>query len=259
MTLIVRERLELDPLAFSTANTRRTPGTHLTDVVRDMLGKLGINKARGNTFTTAQLDAYALQGFLWEDAMSETLVNRVRASDGAAIGLGDHYVRLPEIATDGREAFCVEYGLLGDLLTPIPPTFIVMTPDGGVLNEQVALLECKWTTKGVPRWDGDPQVRSDILSKWLGANRPDWLWQVPCYLRGLSLALGYTVDTAQWHLQFACGDWCVKLTSDDEGRMIPLSPVPIYERWTRTYSAQEVADKWDAVYGHARDGGMLNG
>lgn len=264
MTLIARERIELDPLAFSTANTRRTPGTHLTDVVRDMLGKLGINKARGNTFTGAQLNAYALQGFLWEDAMSETLVNRVRSSNGAAIGLANHYVRLPEIATDGREAFCVEYSTATPatpsvLLTPIPPTFIVMTPDGGVLNQGVHLLECKWTTKGVPKWDDDAQVRSDILSKWLGANRPDWLWQVPCYLRGLSLALGYEVNTAQWHLQFACGDWCVKLVSDDEGRMIPLSPVPAYERWTREYSAQEVTDKWDAVYGHARDGGMLNG
>lgn len=265
MTLIARERLELDPLAFSTANTRRTPGTHLTDVVRDMLGKLGIMAAggRGNAFTRADLNAFAIQGYLWEDEMTETLVNKVRSTSGAAIG-EPGYVRLPEIATNGREAFWVEYTDKGVLATPIPHGFIVLSPDGGVLNDVLAgsginLLECKRTAKAPPQWDADPQVRSDLLSKWLGANRPDWMWQTPCYLRGMSLALGCPVDTVQHHVQFSVGDYRVKAVSDEEGRIVPLSPVPIYERWTRKYSEQEVADKWDAVYGHARDGGMLNG
>jgi len=260
LNFIERTRIELDPVAFSTANTRRTPGTHLTDVVRDMLSSIGIAAAggRGNTFTRADLDKFAVQGFLWEDEMTETLLNRVRRSDGVAIGK-PNYVRLPEIATDGKEAFFVEYDTNGNLTTPILPGFIVMSPDGAVLDEigGLDLLECKRTAKAPPQWDADPQVRSDLLSKWLGANRPDWMWQTPCYLRGLSLALGRQVSTVQHHVQFCVGDWRVKVISDEEGRIIPLSPVPIYENWTRTYSDQEVADKWDAVYGHARDRGML--
>lgn len=293
MTLILRERLELDPLKFSTANTRRTPGVHLTDVVRDMLGKLGIMAAggRGNTFTRADLNAFAIQGYLWEDEMTEILVNKVRSTSGAAIG-EPGYVRFQEIATNGREAFWVDYAEdTGMLLTTVPVGFIILSPDGGVLNEEylicagckqriggfvsscicdfrsgppeligggLDLLECKRTSKAPPQWDADPQVRSDLLSKWLGANRPDWMWQTPCYLRGLSLVLGYEVSTVQHHVQFCMGDYRVKMVSDEEGRVIPLSPVPIYERWTRKYSEQEVADKWDAVYGHARDGGMFN-
>jgi len=260
VTFILRERLELDPQKFATANLRRTPGVHLTDVVRDMLGSLGIMAAggRGNTFTKADLAAFALQGFLWEDEMTETLVNKVRSTSGAAIG-EPNYVRFPEIATDGREAFWVEYDEdTGVLLTPIPPTFIVMSPDGGVLEEVLALLECKRTAKAPPQWDADPQTRLDLLSKWLAANRPDWMWQTPCYLRGLSLVLGQEIDTVQHHCQFCVGDWRVKVVSDEEGRVVPLSPVPIYEKWTRKYSAGEVADRWDAVYGHARDTGRLN-
>ena len=290
MSFIRRERLELDPQKFATANLRRTPGVHLTDVVRDMLGSLGIMAAggRGNTFTKADLAAFATQGFLWEDEMTETLVNKVRSTSGAAIG-EPNYVRFPEIATDGSEAFWVEYDeQTGELLTPVPPTFIVMSPDGGVLEPEylvcvyckqrvsymvrcdclpglppegaggLALLECKRTAKAPPQWDADPQVRSDLLSKWLTANRPDWMWQTPCYLRGLSLVLGQEIDTVQHHTQFCVGDWRVKVVSDEEGRVVPLSPVPIYEKWTRKYSTGEVADRWDAVYGHARDTGRLN-
>ncbi len=289
MTFIQRTRLELDPVAFSTANTRRTPGVHLTNVVRDMLAAIGVKgPAAGNSFGRADLDAFALQGFLWEDEMTETLLNRVRRSDGSAIGK-PNYLRLPEIATDGKSAYFVEYDNDGQLNTPILPGFIVMSPDGAVLDDSVEvcpgcgtpyvyapscdcfnvgggercftngidLLECKRTSKAPPPWDADPQVRSDLLSKWLGANRPDWMWQTPCYLRGLSLALGRVVNTVQHHVQFCMGDWRVRVTSDSEGRIIPLSPVPIYEEWTRVYSEQEVADKWDAVYGHARDRGMF--
>lgn len=289
-TFIRRERIELDPLAFSTANTRRTPGVHLTDVVRDMLAAIGVRgPAAGNSFGREELDAFALQGYLWEDEMTETLLNRVRKSNGAAIGKPT-YLRLPEIATDGQRAWFVEYDDNGALTEPIPPTFMILSPDGVVLTNQIEvcpsckqpgslsyahpcdcipmsgercviggidLLECKRTSKAPPPWDDDTQVRSDLLSKWLGTNRPDWMWQTPCYLKGLSIALSREVNTVQHHIHFSHGDWRVKVFADDEGRIVPLSPVPIYEEWTRTYSEREVDDKWSAVYGHARDRGMF--
>lgn len=247
MSLIRRTRITLDPLAFSSANTRRTPGTHLTDVVRDMLLTIGIDKSKGSPFSRAQLDAFALQGYLWEDAMTETLVGRVKRSDGRAIGKPG-YFRLPEIACDGHRAFFVEYDeKTGALLTPIPPGYILCSPDGGVAGDnRLALLECKWTTKSVPMWSDDEQTRSDILIKWMGDHRPDWVWQTPCYLKALNCNLyqGF-IDSVQHHVQFACGDY--------RGSGV------IYEEWERTYSEQEIDDKWSAMYGHARDKEMLNG
>jgi hypothetical protein len=245
---IRRTRITLDPLAFSSANTRRTPGVHLTDIVRDMLQLIGLAKPRNDAqWPREKLDGMAVQGYLWEDAMTETLVGRVQRSSGAAIGKEDQYVRLPEIACDGQRAFAVEYDeRSGELLTPIPPGYVIMSPDGGVIADEVpglALLECKWTTLSAPAWSEDAQERSDILSKFLEAKRPDWMWQTPCYLRGVGLAFGREVSEVQHHAHFACGDY--------KGSGV------IYEEWMRRYSSQEVDDKWSAVYRHALDRGIL--
>jgi hypothetical protein len=242
VTIIRRARIQLDPLAFSSANLHRTPGVHLTDVVRDMLATIGIGK-RPNTFTREQLDAFALQGYLWEDALTETLVGRIKRSDGLAIDKPD-YVRLPEIACNGQRAFFVEYNdKTNELLTPIPQGYIICSPDGGIIYPNaVNLLECKWTTKSVPQWSDNEQARADILNKWLGEHRPDWMWQAPCYLTPLRLC-GWPVDTVEWHVQFPCGDY--------RGSGV------IYEEWVRRYSVQEIGDKWSAVYGHALDSGMF--
>jgi hypothetical protein len=268
---IRRTRITLDPLAFSSANTRRTPGVHLTDIVRDMLQLIGLARPRNDAqWPREKLDGMAVQGYLWEDAMTETLVGRVQRSGGAAIGKEDQYVRLPEIACDGQRAFAVEYDeRSGELLTPIPPGYVIMSPDGGIITDEelvcvycnryvgcdcipglpperiggLALLECKWTTLSAPAWSEDPQERSDILSKFLEAKRPDWMWQTPCYLRGVGLAFGREVSEVYHHAQFACGDY--------KGSGV------IYEEWMRRYSSQEVDDKWSAVYRHALDRGMV--
>jgi hypothetical protein len=272
---IRRTRITLDPLAFSSANTRRTPGVHLTDIVRDMLQLIGLARPRNDAqWPREKLDGMAVQGYLWEDAMTETLVGRVQRSSGAAIGKREQYVRLPEIACDGQRAFCIEYDEhTGQPLTPVPPEFVIMSPDGAILRDEapelefiehhgmlvcprcdqiegecgchgeLALLECKWTTLSAPAWSEDAQERSDILSKFLEAKRPDWMWQTPCYLRGVGLAFGREVSEVQHHAQFACGDY--------KGSGV------IYEEWMRRYSSQEVDDKWSAVYRHALDRGIL--
>lgn len=246
MSKLTRERLELDPKQFSTANVRRTPGLHLTPVIKEMLVALMGEYKKNAAFGEKELNAAALQGFLWEDVVTETLKNRVRRSSGSAIGIDPAtFVRLPEIATDGERAFFVDYDEhTNELITPIPDDYIVMSPDGGILgNDGLRLLEVKWLMKSATM---TPE-----------RDRPDWLWQVPCYMRGLSLAYGEPVNIAEWHVQFSCGEYRVRVISDSEGRIIPISAGPIYERWTRPYSQQEQADRFGAVYQFAVDNGMF--
>lgn len=227
MTELIRRRVILDPMAFSSANNVRTPGCHLTNAIKAMLETIGITK-RNNSFNEQQLNDFALQGYLWEDAMTETLRNRVRRTDGAAIGV-EGYIHLPEISTNGKEAFWVEYN--GDeLITPIPADHIVMSPDGMLLSDHPKLLEIKWTTKSV---NMTPEK-----------DRADWFYQVPCYMMGLSLAYGQEITDVEWHVQFPCGDY--------RGSGV------IYEQWEKSYSWQEVQDRWDVVYGYAVESKMVS-
>lgn len=223
MSELLRIDLELDPAWWTTANTHRTPGLHLTDIIRDYSALLHHGPESGQPQRPqdlARARAFWIQGYLWEDAMTETLRNRVRRTDGIAIGAED-YVRLQEIAvrTDGREAFFVEYDeVTGKLLTPIPKGFVLMTPDGCRL-QPLRLLELKWTTKSVAM---NPET-----------DRRDWFVQASCYLLGLSHALGEEVSEVEWHVQFPCGDW--------RGSGVR------YQRWEKQFAWQQIVDKWDSL------------
>lgn len=227
---LVRERMTLDPVAFSSANVTRTPGIHLTDVLRDhervMAG--GKGKHDGSTFTSDDLEAYQLQGYLWEDAMTETLRGRVVGSDGRAIGAID-YVRLPELALklNGSYAFALDeafWSLPDEIRAALLLDTIIATPDGGMrlAGLIVRLIECKWTTKSA-----NMKPESD---------KREWFQQVKGYLVILSAWLGRVIDTVEWHVQFPCGTrW---------------GEPPIYERWVRRYTSQEMMQTWGLVTSH---------
>lgn len=227
MSQLVRTRIKLDPRAFAgAANANRTPGLHATDVLRDIDGMLGRLKQSANAFTQSDLEDYALQGYLWEWAMTETLRGRVVESDGAAIGLGERYTRLCEIAIrlDGSHAFFIDPTLPEELRIALTRGCLIMSPDGALgatPDECEALIECKWTTKSARM---DPETDKRI-----------WFSQVKLYLVGLSAVLGRLITNVQWHVQFAVGErWG--------------SP-SVYERWDRSYDRAEMMAAWNMTVG----------
>jgi len=222
-----RTRVALSPEMFSFGNEHRTPGIHLTDIVHDMLEQAGIAKkykleAEGG-FTQADLDAFALQGFLWEEVFSDQIATIV-------LKRNNQYVRIGEIAcpmtSDDGQAFIVEYDAKGNLLTPIPPRHIIMTVDALRIepapNNRVSLAEFKWTTKSAKMNPED--------------SRPDWFYQVKGYLKGVKELLGRRIERVEWHVQFACGErW---------------GTAPIYAPWEREYSERDIEDCWESLVGH---------
>jgi hypothetical protein len=219
-----RTRVELDPLLFSSANRIRTPGLHLTDVVKDLLTKAGIGRkyrsAEAGGYNQEQLDKFALQGFLWEDVFSYALAHRLC---GTAT-----YIRLPEIAYNPitRHAFWIHYDDSGRLLTPVPKGYFICSPDGGRIQDEFfhSVAEFKWTTMSA-------NMQPDT-------DKPEWFWQVRGYMGAISDESGYHVGRAEWHVHFCRGDY--------KGG----SP-PMYEQWEREYSVGEVEDTWSALSNHA--------
>lgn len=226
-TDLTRTRVELDPIKFAaSANARRTPGIHLTDVLRDIENVLAGGETRTDgTFARADLDRFALQGYLWEWAMTETLVNRVRATAGAAISIADAYFSQAEIAIsmDYSHAFYVDNELPADVLAALTKGYVLCSPDGGCrYSDRIALLECKWTTKSA---NMTPQ-RDKTL----------WFKQAPAYLLPMSIAMGRRVLDVEWHVQMAVGSrW---------------GEPPVYERWDKRYEPSEVMQVWAPVRPH---------
>jgi hypothetical protein len=226
MSQLIRRRIEIDPLMFSTANVRRTPGLHLTDVVRDMLTLSGVMKvhkseAQGG-YSADDLGRYQLQGYVWEDVFTEIVAKRLTGCTGSV------YMRLPEIAFNPRtgRAFWVQYDdKTGELLTPVPCGFYICSPDGGRLEaHRFSLAEFKWTTKSAKM---DPEK-----------DKPEWFYQVRGYLGALSAAAEQEITRVEWHVQFPVGEF--------------WGCPPVYEEWEREYSPGEVADTWAAVSAHAQ-------
>lgn len=238
MSKLIRRRIILDPLEFSSANTRRTPGLHLTEVVKDMLTVAGIGKkhksAEDGGYTQEQLRKFQLQGYLWEDVVTEGLTDkRIFWEDVHSKQLMSRiiqraeYMRLPEVAFNPKtgHAFWVEYDKDGKLLTPIPLGYYLCSPDGGRAEIlRFSLAEFKWTTKSCRM---DPEKE-----------RPDWFYQAPGYLGAISAAMEQQVSRVEWHVQFPVGDrWGCP---------------PEYEEWEKEYSESEQGDVWSAVDAHAR-------
>lgn len=224
MGKLIRRRIDLDPLMFSTMNVRRTPGIHLTEVLRDILMTSGVMKKQKDEskggFTEAQLKKFQLQGYLWEDIYCEKLAER--------LGRVGEYQRIPEIAFNPITgyAFWVTYAEDGTLLTPIPPGYIVCSPDGMRIHETgVSLAEFKWTTKSAKM---DPEQ-----------DKPEWFFQVKGYLGALSAALDFPVRRVEWHVQFPVGEY--------------WGDPCIYEEWEKEFSDREVADCWSMTWGHIQD------
>lgn len=219
-----RRRIKLDPAGFAgEANAKRTPGIHLTDVLRDIDGVLG--RLKKNSFSADDLDAFALEGYLWEWEMTETLVSRVMETDGSALDLSD-YQKLPEIAVrfDGSAAFEIDYQLDAEIRQAITKGCLIMSPDGARSNPD-RLWECKRSRKS-PRFDPDSQRDG----------KPQWFHQAKVNLLGLSMIRGKFIGSVEWHVSFPWG----------EQRHEP----PVYEIWERDYDQAEISQSWAMVGRH---------
>jgi hypothetical protein len=214
------ERVLLDPAAFmGAANLHRTPGLHVTDIIADMMRTIGVDR-RNSLFGEDQLTGFQIQGYLWEQAMAQTLRQRVIDTQGAAINVPD-FMLLPEIAValDGRAAYWITKGCV--MPPGFPRGYVLMSPDGGAIDP-LRLLEIKWTTTSVN-----------------SAPKREWFYQAPAYLKGLSLAFGEPVQDVEWHVEYPCGDY--------RGSGV------IYERWGKRYSEQQIDDNFDRIVQHASD------
>lgn len=212
---LLRERIQLDPEAWSFAAHKRTPGLHLSEIVKDIMTVSGEGKVMKGEWTQEQFNAFILQGYLWEEIFTDQVQRQLQAS----------YMRVPEIAVSldmhNPHAFWIEFGV-----TPVPKGYVIMSPDG--IRSDIAPvrgLEMKWTTKSV-------NMRPE-------RDRPDWFYMAPGYLYGLSLAMQLEITWMEWHIQFPCGDY--------------QGSGPIYERWMRQYSVPEQRDLWSLVSGHVAD------
>lgn len=226
MGKLIRHRIELDPREFSFGNDHRTPGIHLTDIVRDMLAQAGISKqykteAEGG-FSEAQLGAFALQGFLWEEVFSREIARIVLRRNSEYIRLGE--IACPMTSADGA-AFLVQYDRAGNLETPIPARHILLTIDAlrAELVGRISLAEFKWALKSARM---DPEIE-----------KPEWFWQARGYLYGVGELLGHPIERVEWNVQFPRGEY--------RG-----GEPPIYELWERDYSPGEVRDCWESLAGH---------
>lgn len=234
--LLVWRDMRLDPQAFaSEANRTRTPGIHLTDVLRDMHSVANGGKSEYAIERTVEdLNDYAVQGYLWEEeVMTGRLRHKVRAMDGGIVRL-DPFVVLPEFAVslDGSWACPLwsdrevtgSYGT-----TPYnAENVIIMTPDGGIGSEASdiqALVEVKWLTKSASMFD-------------MQKARPLWYPQVKSYLFGLSIWLRRLLTDVYWHVQFACGTY--------------KGDPPIYREAFRSFSREEIWAQWESVVAHVR-------
>lgn len=241
MAELTRRRIVIDPLEFSSSNKVRTPGLHVTEVIKDMLSVAGIGKkhkteAEGG-YSQDQLRRFQAQGYMWEDAVLE-LIDVEAFYEDVATGVlkrrvlnRNDYMPLPEVAFNPRtgHAFWVEYDDKGELLCgPIPLGYYLCSPDGGHLElepiHRFSLVECKRTTKS-----------SRMLPE---VEKPEWFYQVKSYLGPLRAVLAYPVNRVEFHVQFPHGDY--------------RGDAPIYEEWEREYSDSEVDDTWAAIDAHAR-------
>lgn len=219
MSALVRVQRHLDPLLFSSANQRRTPGLHLTDIIRDIQLSAGVDRNKNN-FSELQLKAFQLQGYLWEDVYTEKLRDRLA---GGAFG---DYVRMGEVAFNGERAFFVAYSEQdGKLLTPIPPGYVLMSPDGLRLDGEVMpLLEMKWTTKSS---NMNPEKE-----------KPEWFHQARCYCLALSAALGVRITAVELDVFFAAGNY--------------MGSGPVFEEMSKEFHNEEIVASWEMCVGHVK-------
>jgi hypothetical protein len=230
MSDLIRRRIDLDPLLFSTGNTHRTPGVHSTDVLRDLLTAASLMKDYSKIGTGGRsredLDKYSAQGFLWEDIYCEKIAERMRDHWTGATR-ASQYVRFGEIACpatpDEGPTFIVEYDGAA-LVTPIPPRYVVLSPDGIRIfpDGSVALAEFKWTTKSGKM---NPETE-----------KREWFYQVKSYLYALTQLLGSPITRVEWHVQFAAGDY--------------QGTPPVYEEWEKEFSVAESRDTWTMMISH---------
>lgn len=224
MSELIRRRVQLNPLDFSTGNTRRTPGLHLTNIIKAMLSEAGVmekyKSEEDGGRSEEDLQQFAAEGYMWEDVFMEIVAGRILKRPG--------YIRLPEIAYHPRlrHAFQVEYDdRTGELLTPIPRGYVILTPDGGrIESSRFSLVEFKRWSKSAK---ADPEK-----------HRPEWFYQVRGYMGAISDLIGSEVTRVEWHVHFPVGEF--------------WGDRPIYEEWEREYSLQESLDTWSSLYGHAQ-------
>jgi hypothetical protein len=241
MSIISRKKVRLDPLAFSADNLHRTPGLHLTDIIRDVMTAIGKGHKpagrSGGGFSEEQLADFALQGFLWEQVVEMKLRELVK-EDCRPWAIDPANSWCPgEMAYDGGSNV-----ILLDGKTPPPKGFVIISPDRVLWDDETAtfrLGEFKWSTKSCPQWDESGLTNTSIVQQWIKAEKPDWEYQVKGYLLVLSVYLGQPIVEVERHLQFPCGNY--------RGSGVQ------YEVWVERYEPGEIFAAWEMLWKHAHD------
>jgi hypothetical protein len=145
-------------------DAQRSPGLHLSTILRDMRVSAGIERGSNKPETDGGRAKHLTfeQGFLWERMAGEYIASPENRSREWEQFVEKHLDQLTEDAINRSE---------GDLVRPGECIMdgIYMTPDG--VNLKLWHLE-EWKATA---------IRKDNLD--IKSRRPEWLWQVMAYMR----------------------------------------------------------------------------
>lgn len=176
----------------------RSPGIHLSRILKDMLVTAGVQRKHGKPITSDQQHLIFESGFLWENAVCEyinSIENRQQEMDAFISMFGLEEQRKKDIE-DAK----------GDIVRPGECTLdgIHMTPDG--MNLRLWYLH-EWKSTG---------IRSKGFS--IEEKRIEWIWQVASYCKvlGLTRAIIRVFHTGE--IPQTVTQWVLDFTSDELDR-----------------------------------------
>lgn len=204
-------KTELVPLTLDLPPNRapRSPGTHVSAIIRAIAGEQGILKPE----YVEDFSLYDVGDKVWWDSLPN--VAKLRMAIGMAwepwyiASLGDVIPQPGEMCVNGM------------YMTHDGESMDVIITDRGV-TPCLALHEVKTTSKST-------KTVGDLSTQWL------WLAQTKAYCKGLNTLVAYL------HVLFLCGDYSWPMRPR-------LGPKPDeFTCWRIEYTQAEIDDNWDVM------------
>lgn len=212
-------KFENDPdLTFSTTGEDRSPGLHLSDIIKTMQYE---REKRFNPDTP--MDMMLLeQGHTWEEVLSHALQRRWLNAHPDYAGY-----RPGELSLDG----------------------VAMSPDWIQPKGFHATLKPGAVDLVVEEWKATKTSKNKVLEdhQWY------WLVQLKAYMHALSVDLGRPVTRGRFRVWYINGDYSYGRSVAAEDMHLLRD----YVRYDVEFTKRELEDNWRAVIGQAKRKGLL--